>query len=126
MLGQAQAGTPLAVIAQGDPRATFDTTDPFARIGFVKGIGNDPNVIGPLFAANQVGVVPKVLKGRTGAFICRIVEVTPADRAGFDATKESLRRSLMQRRQSQVFNEWLAGLKKQADIQDYRWGVTES
>ena len=56
------------------------------------------------------------------AFVCKVVQRIPADRDAFQSQKESLRRNLIQRRQSQVFTEWLAALKKQADVKDYRFG----
>ena len=126
LLRQAQSGTPLAVLAASEPRATLETPDPFPRLGYPRGIGSDPAVIGPLFARSETGVVPQVLRGRTAAFVCEVQEIVPADRAAFDQQKEALRRSAIQRRQSQVFNEWLAGLKKGAEIRDYRWGAYES
>jgi peptidyl-prolyl cis-trans isomerase D len=126
ILEQARGGQSLAAIAQAEPRATADQTEPFPRLGFAKGIGNDAGVIGPIFAAAETGLVPKAVKGRTAAFVVRVLERTTADRTTFDSTKEGLRRSLVQRRQSQIFNEWLADLKKRADVKDYRWGVGES
>lgn len=122
MLRQAQGGTPLASLASADARFTFGTTEPFHRLGFPGGIGNDPGVIGPLFAGST-GVYPQVLRGRNAAFICEVLEKIPADRAIFDGQKESLRRSLLQRRQNTVYNEWLAELKKTAEIEDFRFGA---
>lgn len=121
LVSQAQAGTPLASLARPDGSVVYDTTEPFARMGFPKGIGADPAVIGPLFAGGE-GVQPNVLRGRTSAFVVKVVQRIPADRDAFQSQKESLRRTLIQRRQNQVFTEWLTALKKQAEIKDYRFG----
>jgi parvulin-like peptidyl-prolyl isomerase len=121
LVSQAQAGTPLASLARPDGSVVFDTTEPFARMGFPKGIGADPAVIGPLFAGGE-GVQHEVLRGRTSAFVVKVVQRIPADRDAFQSQKESLRKALMQRRQNQVFTEWLATLKKQAEVKDYRFG----
>lgn len=125
LLSRARAGTPLSALPGSEARAGFETLDPFPRLGGARVIGNDAAVIGPLFAASKPGLVPKVLRGRTGAFVCEVLEIVPADRAAFESQKEGMRRSLIQRRQAQVFNDWLGELKKQADVKDYRWGVGE-
>lgn len=122
LLRQAQGGTPLSSLASADSRFTFGTTEPFHRLGFPAGIGNDPGVIGPLFAGS-IGVYPQVLRGRNAAFVCEVLEKIPADRAIFDGQKDNLRRSLLQRRQNTVYNEWLAELKRNAEIKDFRFGA---
>ena len=83
--------------------------------------GADPAVIGSLFAGGE-GVRQEVLRGRTSAFVVKVVQRMPADRDAFQSQKESLRKTLMQRRQNQVFTEWLTTLKKQAEVKDYRFG----
>lgn len=121
LLPQVQAGTPMASLSRTDGSVVFDSTEPFARLGFPKGIGADPAVIGPLFAGGE-GVYGKVLRGRTAAFLVKVVQRIPADRDAFQSQKASLRTTLAQRRQGQVFNEWLGALKKQAKVKDYRFG----
>jgi hypothetical protein len=120
LLPRAQGGTPLATVAAADPRATFDTTDPFARLGYAKGIGRDPSVLGVLFAS-EVGLVPKVLRGRVGAFICSVDQKIPADMDQFNAQKTQQRQNELQQRQSQVMNDWLASLRKKAKVEDWRF-----
>jgi hypothetical protein len=122
LLQRAQSGTPLSALASADPRATFDTTDPFPRLGYAKGIGNDAAVIGTLF--NQpVGLCPKVIRGRTAAFVVSIEAKSPADKDQFEAQKTQQRQQLMQRKQGQLMNDWLAELKKKAKIEDFRFGI---
>lgn len=121
LLGRVQAGTPLQDAAREDGRATFGRTEPFSRLGFPQGIGGDPAVIGPVFA-RDVGLIPEVLRGRTGAYVVVVEEKTAANRDAFETQKEQLRRSTLQRRQQQVFNDWLADLRKSAEVEDYRFG----
>jgi peptidyl-prolyl cis-trans isomerase D len=123
LFSRAQAGTPLAQLATADPRVTYDTTDLFPRLGFPKGIGADPSVIGPLFAGGQNGLFPRVLHGRTAAFILSVdARITP-DKAQFEAQKMQQRQNLLQRKQSELMNDWLAQLRKNAKIEDYRFGL---
>jgi peptidyl-prolyl cis-trans isomerase D len=121
LLRQVQANTPMASLARPDGSVVFDSTEPFGRLGFPKGIGADPAVIGPLFAAGD-GLYGKVLRGRGAAFVVKVIQRIPPDRDAFQSQKESLRKTMAQRRQGQVFNEWLNALKKQAQVKDYRFG----
>lgn len=121
MLRMARGGAPLQSVAAGDPRAVYDVTEPFPRLGYPKGIGNDPALIGPLFATQQ-GVVPQVLRGRSGLVIASVDSRLAADRDQFETQKDQLRQTLIQRRQQKLLNEWYASLRKSADIVDYRFG----
>ncbi len=122
LLSAAQAGTPVDKLASLDPRAEAGSTDAFGRLGFPQGIGSDPAVVGPIFAAPGPGLIPKVLRGRSAAYVVQVLERTPADRNAFEAQKNQLRNSLIQRRQNQLFTEWLTTLKRSAKIEDYRFG----
>jgi len=123
LLSRAQSGTPISALASGDDRVVADVAEPFSRLGSGRGIGNDPAVLGPLFAAEPGTVIPKVLVGRSGAIVARVFEKIPADRAQFDQQKTQLRQSLIQRKQGQLFNDWLTDLRRQAEIHDYRFGL---
>lgn len=115
-------GEEIDQLAQEDERVSFDTTDPFSRTGFPRGIGGDPLVIGPLFASGP-GVIPSVLRGRNAAFVARIDDRTPADDDEFLAQMEQQRQRILARKQNLVMNEWLTGLRRKARIEDNRYGT---
>ena len=121
LLRQAQAGTPVASLGAGDSRVAHGSPDPFTLLSAPNGIGADPSVIGPLFAASP-GLVPHVLRGRAAAYVAVVEQKIPADRSKFEAQKAQLRMRILQGRQSEVFNSWMTALKKSAKIEDYRFG----
>jgi hypothetical protein len=61
--------------------------------------------------------------GRAGAYLVRVEGIAPADRAQFDMQKAELRAAALQRRQNQLFADWLGHLVEEAKISDFRAGV---
>ena len=122
LLTKVRAGESMEEVAASDSLATFDTTDEITRLAFSRGIGNDPDVIGPIFAAGE-GLIDKVLSARRGAFLIRIDQKIPADHTAFDAQKAQLRESMSQGRQAQAFRGWLTDLSDNAKVRDFRTGL---
>lgn len=123
LLTRVQGGESMEDIAASDSLATFDTTDEITRLAFSRGIGNDPDLIGPIFAAANTGLIPEVLAGRRGGFILRVDEKIPADRAAFDTQKAQLRESVTQARQGEALGNWLADLTESSTVRDFRTGL---
>lgn len=115
-------GADMGRLAEDDERVSFDTTEPFSRLGFPRGIGGDPLVIGRLFASGP-GPIPEVIRGRNAAFVARIDERIPADDDEFEAQMEQQRQRILARKQNLVMNDWMAGLRRKARIEDYRYGI---
>ncbi len=111
----------MEAIAASDPGIQHKTIDALARIG-TRDLGSDPEVIGPIFA-HEVGLIPKPLTARIGAYVVRVLEKKPADRAAFDSQKSMLRESAVQQRQNQLFATWIEELRDDAEVKDFRAGV---
>lgn len=123
LLEKAQQGEDLKAVAASDSVAEIEEPDPIGRLGSIRGVGNAPKVIGPIFAASQPGLIPRVLIGPSGAVIVRVDEILPADHDAFESQKATLLQSTRQRRQSQLLNDWIAELQDRAEVKDYRSGV---
>jgi peptidyl-prolyl cis-trans isomerase D len=95
------------------------TTDMFSRLDFVPGLGQYNKVIGAAFGS-ELGKTSGPFESGGRLYFLHVVDRVEASREAFAAGKETLRAQLtMQRRESAV-NEWLADLREQADIQDWR------
>lgn len=121
LLARVRAGESMESIAASDSLVTHDTTDEITRLAASRGIGNDPELIGPLFAA-ETGLIDRVLNGRRGGFVIRVESKTSADRTAFEASKAQLRQSLAQNRQGTALRGWLEDLAEGAEVRDFRLG----
>jgi peptidyl-prolyl cis-trans isomerase D len=94
-------------------------TDMFSRLDFVPGLGQYNKVIGAAFGS-ELGKTSGPFESDGRLYFLHVFDRVEASREAFDAGKETLRAQLtMQRRESAV-NEWLADLREQADIRDWR------
>ncbi len=95
------------------------TTDLFSRLDFVPDLGQYNKVIGAAFGS-ELDKTSGPFESGGRLYFLHVLNRVEANREAFDAGKETLRAQLtMQRRESAV-NEWLADLREQADIQDWR------
>lgn len=113
-----KAGTPIDEVAQNDS-LQVQTTDEFTMSGYVPGVGREPDFVGAAFAL-EIGEYSQPIKGTRGYYILQVVEKSEMDQAAFETQKETLRRTLAERKQQQMFAEWLNAIKEKADIKDYR------
>jgi peptidyl-prolyl cis-trans isomerase D len=95
------------------------TAEPFARIGFVSGIGRDPDFIGTAFSLQPNQVSPAV-KGARGSYLIQLLNLEPIDEADYQGKKETIRSDLMDRAKQSAFGDWYAHVKETAKIKDYR------
>lgn len=95
------------------------TTDWFTMAGFVPGVGREPQFLGAAFGL-EIGKVSKPLEGRRGYYLLQVLEREELNTADFEAQKTVLKNQLLQRKRNQVFQDWLADLKKKASIKDFR------
>ena len=101
----------LGTTVQTAGDVTFDTA-------VIPGLGREPRFVGTLFGLEQ-GEISGVTAGENAVFIVRAAEVKePAPIT--ETQREQIRNQLLQRRRSQVTSQWLASLREQADVKDYR------
>ncbi len=82
-------------------------------------IGRSNFVTGALLAADPGDILGPIETGR-GHAILELKEVTAFDSTEFEVQKESLRKTIFNRKQNQYFQAWLDDLKTNADIVDNR------
>jgi peptidyl-prolyl cis-trans isomerase D len=95
------------------------TAEPFARSGFVSGLGKDSNFIGTAFSLQPNQISPAV-KGTRGSYLIQLLHIDPIDEADYQAQKETIREDLMNRAKQGAFSDWYAHIKEKAKIKDYR------
>jgi peptidyl-prolyl cis-trans isomerase D len=119
IMAQIDQGESLRKAAE-DNNAKFAETQDFSRSGFISGVGNPPELIGAAFSLTQPGQISQPVKTDLGSFIVELVSrIEPSDSV-FTAEKDSLMMVVLQTEQSQVYQDWFAQVRKEANIQDYR------
>ncbi|MDZ7268997.1 MAG: peptidylprolyl isomerase [candidate division KSB1 bacterium] len=114
-----QAGTSsFETLAQRDTIA-LQTPEPFTRAGFVSGVGRDQAFIGTAFSLQPMEI-SKPVKGLRGSYLIQLLSRDEFNQADYNDKKEDLRNQLTNRARQQAFEQWLAALKKDADIEDKR------
>lgn len=115
-----QAGASLEDVA-AEYDLTLRETDEFTRSDFVPGVGRDTKFVGAAFALNEAQAISKPVEGTRGYYIIKLLEKSEFDEEDYRQRREAIARRLLQQKRSQVFAQWYAGLKEQADIKDYRY-----
>ena len=99
-------------------REEVKTPDPFARQGFIPGVGQDFAFVETAFRLTMPGQMSDLIEGDRGFYLIQLVEQQPIDEMLFESEKESLRRQLISQEQTQLYADWLAHLKDEANIID--------
>ena len=76
-------------------------------------------VVGALIAAKP-GDLLGPLETIRGHTLIELMDVSPFDSTEFEVQKETLKKNIFARKQSQLFQSWLDDLKSKADIVDNR------
>ena len=97
---------------------------PFTRQDFVPGLGQVNPAIGAAFGLAQ-GETSGPVATEQNVFVIEKVAHTPADSAAWLAQKENQRRQVTSILQQQRVQEWIAGLRADADIVDRREEVLQ-
>ncbi|HEX6940344.1 MAG TPA: SurA N-terminal domain-containing protein [Longimicrobiales bacterium] len=92
---------------------------PFARGAFVPGLGRANAAIGTAFGLD-VGETSGLVEADGTLFIIQTVEKIPADSAAFEEQKDELRARIAAGLEQERWTRFLAALKENADIEDFR------
>ena len=102
-----------------DPKAVVKQTGDFSVSGSVPGVGLDYN-----FIANSMKLplnkVSNPVKGEKGYYLIKVLSRTPFNAKAFAIQRNKIMNNLLEQKKNDFFNEWLASLKKNADIVDNR------
>jgi len=119
IFGRISQGRSLKEAAE-ENQAKFAESEEFSRSGFISGVGNPPELIGAAFSLTQPGQISQPVKTNLGSFIAQLVSRTEPSDSVFTAEKDSLSLVVLQKMQSQVYQDWFTQVKQNADIKDYR------
>lgn len=117
---KARVGNDIDKVSSLFPNVKFDTTGSFKPGGVVPGIGKDYAFIET--SLNEgINKVSAPVKGISGYYLIDVTYRSPFDSTKFSIQKNSIRDKILQQKKGTFFNEWLAKLKKDADIVDNRY-----
>lgn len=116
VLGQIKTGKSLEEAAAFF-KLEVKTPQPFARQGFVIGVGSRNAFVGAAFRLAE-GQASDIVTTELGAYILRVDEKLPADE--LEAAKEDLTQQLLSQKRQEVIEAWFAALRENAEIVDNR------
>ncbi|MDR3627077.1 MAG: peptidylprolyl isomerase [Ignavibacteriaceae bacterium] len=102
-----------------DQRVTVNQTGDFNPTGQIPVIGFDYNVTAKSLKL-PVNSLSEPVKGNSGYYLIKVLSRTPFDASTYAVQRNSIRDSFLNQKRSMFFQEWLAKLKKDADIVDNR------
>jgi peptidyl-prolyl cis-trans isomerase D len=115
-----QDGKSLKRVAEENDAAVFAAPDEFDRTSSIPQIGNLPQFMGTVFSMTEPDQISPPVKTDRGTFIIQLLSRTAVDDSAFVAVKDSVTSALVQAKQSQVYQDWFAHVREEADIEDYR------
>jgi len=119
IFAQIRAGKSLKDAAEQNS-ATYAEPAEFSRSSPIPEIGAIPEFIGKAFSLTQANQISSPVKTNLGAFIIQLVSRSEPNDSLFTAIKDSLAYVALQKKQSQVYQDWFSQIRKQAEIKDYR------
>ncbi len=102
-----------------DPKIVVNQTGEFTADQSIPTVGMDHNFAAKALKA-PIGQVTDPVKGLQGYYLIKVLSRTPFDSSAFAVQKNKLMASLISQKKNTFFSEWLAKLKKDADIVDHR------
>jgi parvulin-like peptidyl-prolyl isomerase len=99
--------------------AQYDSTGSFTVNQSIPNVGRD-YVFNDKALNSQLNKVSEPFRGQRGYYILKVTKRNPFDETSFKIQRTSIRENLMQEKKSYFFNQWLAQLKKNANIVDDR------
>ena len=118
-----ESGAPLGQAAEATG-VDIRRAGPFTRMDFVPGIGSGNAAIGAAFGL-EPGETSGLLETADGFYIVRVVERTPADREAWQEQLPAQRQQVVAALQRQRLNQFLQGLREEAEIVDQRDAVLQ-
>lgn len=104
---------------------TVRETQAFSRLNPIPGVGRVPRVIGTAFGLEE-GEISDPVAAEQSVYLLELLERIPADSTAWLAQREQQRQQLASQFQQQRLEQWIAGLRENAEIQDRRDEVLEA
>jgi len=115
---QINAGTAFDKAAK-DNGYEVSKSGEISREGFIRGLGNNPQVIGAMFAMENPGDLSGPVEYPKGWCIIKLIERKGADLAKYGEIHDSLSQVILQEKQRNLFNDWYLNMLASANIEDY-------
>jgi len=112
------AGKTLEQAAQ-ENGLSVERTLMFTRVSLVQGLGRLNEAVGAAFGL-PVGAISAPIKTEDGVFVLRVDARVNADRAAWEAQKQTQREQLLLRLRRQRIQDFVTALRKEADVDDRR------
>ena len=112
-------GANFAAASSVFSKARFDTAGPFTTSGSIPKLGIEYNFAAKAYELS-VGAVSDPIKGSRGYLLAKLLSKDAFDNNAFTTQKSSLRERLLQEKKNSFVSQWLAKMKKDADIVDKR------
>lgn len=121
-----QNNSDLEAIAQAGGHEVVSANTLTMSAQTIPGAGREPAVVGAVFGLKE-GAVSSPIKGTSAVFVVRVESRTEAKLQNMtNATRQQIRRQLVQEKSKAFTNVWLEQLKADAEIEDYRSQVLRS
>jgi peptidyl-prolyl cis-trans isomerase D len=97
----------------------YTKTKPFARTGFVPGVGSRNAFVGKAYGL-ETGTVSGIVRTDRGAYILEVLERQPVDETKFQEENQTLAARMLNQKRNEFVGAWFSDLQKNADIVDNR------
>ena len=114
-----QIGGDLTKAPSIDPKIKVDTTGQYTPNTPAQSISFEYNFVAKSKTL-KLNTVSEPVKGSSGYYLIKVLYRTPFDSTAFENQKSTIRQNLLQARRNIFLSEWLANLKKNAEITDNR------
>ncbi|MDK9701426.1 MAG: peptidylprolyl isomerase, partial [bacterium] len=98
----------------------IDTTGTVKARDWLPSVGKELDMTVPAKTA-PLNTLLGPARGTRGAYLYTVTERTPADSSQFNSQTMQQTNQIIQKRQQQLYNDYLAKLKKEAKIEDFRY-----
>jgi peptidyl-prolyl cis-trans isomerase D len=96
---------------------SVSTTEFFKRTGAISGLGFERQISEAAFKLSAQDPLPdEAIKGSNGYYVVRLKDEKVPDAADFEAEKATIKDELINRKQVETFEAWLAKNKSESDI----------
>lgn len=122
LAGRVGNSSDFNAMAAADTAGTLraDTTAFFPRKAIIPRLGRAPEITAAAFEL-EPGTTSGLIGTDRGFYFIRVKERTEFNETAFVAQKETLRQTLMARKQQTLFQNWYEKLKEHAEIEDRRY-----
>ena len=104
-------------LPDGAAKTVFTATGYFNRNASIPEIGYENQISSAAFMLTKENPLPeKTFNGTKGTYVIRLKNRKLPEAEGFDKEQEQIKETLLVRKQSKTFNEWLQQIKEGSEI----------